>query len=282
MSKVIRSRMEALRRSLPRLPVLISRAVLPISWQQWLRARAPSLTAWPPVGAVRFGTLRRVHPVSHVHGFDRGIPIDRYYIEGFLSAHALDIRGNVLEIGDDTYTRRFGGDRVTKSDVLHLVEGNQKATVVADLTSADHVPSDSFDCIILTQTLQMIYDMRAALRHLYRILRPGGVLLATSHGISKISRRLGVDPWGEYWRFTTQSAQRLFEELFQPGNVTVEANGNVLTAISFLHGLSSGELKPYELDYCDPDYEVLITVRAVKSDRVDPRRDRKVSERLAK
>lgn len=275
MSKVIRSRMEALRRSLPRLRVLMARAVLPISWQQWLRARAPSLTAWPPVGAVRFGTLRRLQPISRVHGFDRGMPIDRYYIEQFLSAHALDIRGNVLEIGNDTYTRRFGGDRVTKSDVLDLVEGNPKATVVADLTSADHVPSDSFDCIILTQTLQMIYDMRSALRHLYRILRPGGVLLATSHGISKISRRLGVDPWGEYWRFTGDSARRLFEEVFCSGNVTVEAHGNILAAIAFLHGLASEELEQRELDYHDPDYEVLLTVRAIK-----PKGPPRVEQRL--
>ncbi len=267
LSKALRSLMATIRGSMPRLPVLVTRAILPTSWRRWLRAHVLCMTAWPPVGVVRFGSLRRLQPISRVHGFDRGMPIDRYYIERFLSAYSTDIRGNVLEIGNDTYTRMFGGDRFTKSDVLHVVEGNPKATIVADLICADHLPSNSFDCIIFTQTLQMIYDVQAALRHLHRMLKPGGVLLATSHGISKISRRFGADPWGEYWRLTTQSAQRLFEEAFQLGNVTVGAYGNILTAISFLHGLSSEELRPHELDYRDPDYEVLVTVRAVKSGR---------------
>jgi SAM-dependent methyltransferase len=220
-----------------------------------------------PVKARRrllFYDLRRLQAISKVFGFDRGLPIDRYYIEQFLSAHEADIQGRVLEMGDDFYTRKFGGARVLKSDVLHYVEGNPKATFVADLTRAEHIPSDSFDCIIFTQTLQMIYDVHAALRHLIRILKPGGVLLATSHGISKICRREGRDPWGEYWRFTTQSTQRLFEEVFPAPNVTVKAHGNVLAAIASLHGLAAEELRPEELGYVDPDYEVLITVRAVK------------------
>ena len=48
--------------------------------------------------------------LSRDFGFDRGTPIDRYYIESFLSTHASDIRGHVLEVADNTYTRRFGGD----------------------------------------------------------------------------------------------------------------------------------------------------------------------------
>jgi SAM-dependent methyltransferase len=191
---------------------------------------------------VRFGDLRRLKPISRVFGFDRGLCIDRYYIENFLAKHAEDIRGHVLEIGDDTYTRRFGGDRVARSDVLHVQEGNPKATIVADLTCADSIPSDTFDCIIFTQTLQFIYDVRAAIRHLYRILKPGGVLLATFPGISQISR-YDMDRWGDYWRFTTLSARRLFEEVFPPGNVTVRAYGNVLAAVAFLHGLSAEELR---------------------------------------
>ncbi len=233
--------------------------------QGWLRAQQRRhRLQWPRAGNVEFGDLGRIRPISRVSGYDRGLPIDRYYIERFLSAHAFDIGGHVLEIGDDFYTRKFGGNRVTRSDVLHVVQGNPKATIIADLTSADHVPSDTFDCIIFTQTLQMIYDARSALRHLHRILKPGGVVLATAHGISKINRREGVDPWGEYWHFTTQSVRRLFTEVFQSDNVTVKARGNVFAAIAFLHGLASEELHQEALDYPDPDYEVLIMVRAIK------------------
>jgi hypothetical protein len=69
---------------------------------------------------------------------------------------------------------------------------------------------------------------------------------------------------GDYWRFTSLSAQRLCASAFPPANVRVEAHGNVLAAVAFLHGLAREELRPEELDTKDPDYEVLITVRAVK------------------
>jgi SAM-dependent methyltransferase len=212
---------------------------------------------------VRLGSLRRVSPLSREFGYDRGLPIDRYYIERFLGANARDVRGRVLEIADDSYTRRFGGDRVTGSDVLHVVAGTPGATIVADLTSADHIASDTFDCVILTQTLQFIYDVPAALRTVRRILKPGGAVLATVPGITPISR-YDLERWGCYWAFTSLSVQRLFEAAFSPGTVGIEAHGNVLAASAFLYGMAAEELEGRELDARDPDYEVTITVRAVK------------------
>ena len=76
---------------------------------------------------------RQVKPVSRYWGYDRGQPIDRYYIEKFLAANAEHIRGRVLEIGDKSYTRQYGGEHVTVSDVLHVIEGNPAATIVGDL-----------------------------------------------------------------------------------------------------------------------------------------------------
>lgn len=240
-------------------------ALLPVNLRHWLRAQQQKFRLqWPRVGAVKQKSLWRLTPISRIFGLNRGLPIDRYYIEHFLSANASDIRGRVLEVGDRFYTKKYGGDRVTKSEVLHVVEGTPEATIVADLTNADDIAPDSFDCIICTQTLQMIYDIRTALAHLWRILKPGGVLLVTSHGISKIGRREGIDPWGEYWRLTAQSANRLFQEFFPSTNIKIEVYGNVLSAIASLHGLAVEELNQNELDYSDPDYEVLITIRAVK------------------
>ncbi len=210
-----------------------------------------------------WGSLRRLTPISKVFGLDRGKPIDRYYIEKFLLANQQNIKGIVLEIGDNTYTKLFGGENVLHSDVLHVISGNPMATVIADLTSAEHVKSDQFDCIILVQTLQFIYDLRSALKTVHRILKPGGVLLVTTSGISQISR-YDMNRWGEYWRFTTLSAQKLFGEFFSEKNVSVQALGNVLVANAFLHGLSVRELKQKELDFNDPDYQMLITIRAFK------------------
>jgi SAM-dependent methyltransferase len=197
-------------------------------------------------------------PISGQFGFDRGRPIDRYYIENFLARHADDIEGRVLEIMDDSYTRKYGAGRVKISDVLDVAEDNPHATIVADLNHADHVQSNAFDCIIFTQTLQYIYDMRAAISTLHRILKPGGVVLATFPGI--------IEDDDSYWRFTPRSARRLFEEAFPGSNVEVEAHGNVLAAISFLHGLAVEELRQQELDRIRPHYDVSITLRAVKAE----------------
>ncbi|HVY56055.1 MAG TPA: methyltransferase, partial [Thermodesulfobacteriota bacterium] len=89
--------------------------------------------------------------------------------------------------------------------------------------------------------------------------------LVTTHGISKICRREGRDPWGEYWHFTAQSVRKIFLDYFPENMIKVQVYGNVLTAVCYLHGLASHELGKSELDFTDPDYEVLITVRAVKS-----------------
>ncbi len=236
--------------------------MLPEGVHRWLRTLQRQLTHWPPVGWVRFGSLRRVTPIDPDFGFGRGNPIDRYYIENFLATHAQEIRGSVLEIAENTYTRMYGGAQVGKSDVLH-VEGNPHATMVADLTHAMHIPSEAFDCIILTQTLQQIYDVRLVIRTIHRILKPGGVLLATVPGISQIDRG-SMERWGDWWRFTTLSARRLFEEVFPAANVTVKAYGNVLAAVAFLYGLAVQELRRLELDYLDPDYEVIIAIKATK------------------
>src|SRR5687767_2014936 len=124
----------------------ISRRLSPRTILAWLTG-----SAIPRVGHVRFGSLRRVNPISRHFGFDRGQPVDRHYIEGFLARNATDVRGRVVEVGDDSYTRRFGAGRVTRSDVLHVSADNPQATIVADLANAEHVPSDTFDCVIVTQ-----------------------------------------------------------------------------------------------------------------------------------
>jgi SAM-dependent methyltransferase len=239
------------------------RAVIPVPARRWIEGQARRLSHSPPLGKVDFGDLRRLSPISKKFGLDRGLCIDRYYIERFLASVSIDVRGNVLEVGDDRYTKKFGGNRVVRSDVLHVEEGQLHATIATDLSRDQTIPADTFDCIIFTQTLQFIYDFRPALQCLCRILKPGGVLLGTFAGISQISR-FDMERWGDYWRFTTLSTRRLFEEMFVDGSVTIKAYGNVLTAVAFLHGLAAEELNDEELNRHDPDYQLLISVRAVK------------------
>jgi SAM-dependent methyltransferase len=151
---------------------------------------------------------------------------------------------------------------VTQSDVLHIDENDPNATIIADLVDADQIASNTFDCFILTQTLQLIYEVRLALATVYRILKPGGVVLVTIPGITPISDHEWQNAW--CWSFTTRSARRLFEEVFPADAIEIETFGNVLSATAFLQGIAAEELRMNELDYRDPGYEVTITVRAVK------------------
>ena len=240
------------------------RAVPPL--RSWPAAARRRLTKWPPVGAVRFGSLRRVTPISDEFGYDRGLPIDRYYIERFLADHAAAIRGNVIEVGDSTYTTRFGGDRVERVDVLDVRSDNPRATLVADLTEPDGFPADAFDCVICTQTLPYIYDIHAAVQTLHRTLRPGGTVLATVTCVSRIWAK-GDRIFGDYWRFTGRSSRLLFEEAFASEDVGVTSYGNVLAAASFLYGLATSELRREELDAEDPGVPVLIGISARKASR---------------
>jgi SAM-dependent methyltransferase len=210
----------------------------------------------------KLGDLRRVTPIDPNWGFERGTPIDRVYVEEFVSSHAADISGRVLEIAAPDYTTRFGRE-VEHVDILMATEGNPQATIVGDLTEAPQIPSDGFDCAIVTQTLQFVYDVRAALATLHRILAPGGVLLATVPGITKISPPEDEE-YGEWWHFTARSARRLAEEAFGAGNVEARSYGNVLSAAGFLYGLAASDLKPEELGAHDRLYEVVVGVRAVK------------------
>jgi SAM-dependent methyltransferase len=238
------------------------RKVTPVPARQWVVRHF----RYPYRGKVDFGDLNRTQPISREWGMDRGQPVDRYYIEQFLALHQADVAGHVLEVGVNTYTLCYGGGKVQRSDVLHVTEGSPKATIIADLTRGENLSADTFDCILCTQTLQFIFEIESAVATLYRILKPGGVLLATVPGIAQISRG-DMDRWGDYWRLTSATCSRLFAKRFLPDNIQVQVYGNVLAATALLQGVAAGDLRKPDLDETDPDYEVLLGVRAVKEDR---------------
>jgi SAM-dependent methyltransferase len=215
-------------------------------------------------GRISWGDLRSLEPVSRDWGFDRGTPIDRYYIEQFLASCEEDIHGRVMEVGTNKYTKLFGGKKITRSDVIHPSANYPLANMTLDLTDAGLIPNDIFDCIICTQTLQFIYDVRVAVATLHRILKPKGVLLVTVPGIAQISRE-DMQATGEYWRFTDLSMKRLLTQFFGDDELEVMSLGNVLSSIALLQGIAVEELCGRELDEKDPEYQLLITTRAVKS-----------------
>ncbi|MES2447351.1 MAG: methyltransferase domain-containing protein [Bacteroidota bacterium] len=216
----------------------------------------------PSQGKILWGDFGRTKPLSNNYGFDRGGAIDRYYIEKFLASESSHIKGNVLEIADNNYTLKFGKKLVTKSDVLHINKDAPGATYIADLGQENDMPSDKFDCIILTQTLQFIYDYRLALKNCYRMLKKGGTLLLTVPGISAIELGEWHKSW--LWSFNEASIEKICEEIFPNQNLAINSYGNVFAAITFLHGVGISEIDTQKLDIRDNAYDVIITLRLIK------------------
>jgi SAM-dependent methyltransferase len=232
--------------------------------RRFLQKQIPWWRSTPPPGYARFRKWRSVRPIRRNFGWDTGGRcVDRYFIEGFLERNSDSIRGRVLEVAENDYTMRFGGDKVTRSDILHVVEGSPGATIIGNLATGEGIPESAFDCIILTQVLFCIFDLPSVIRTIFKSLAPGGVVLVTEPGISQIAR-YDMEQWGDCWRFTSCSANKLFATAFPEDHVMVETRGNVLTSIAFLHGLLATELTVDELEYQDPDYQMCILIKAVK------------------
>lgn len=231
----------------------LARRLLPESLRQ----------AWRRGERVAMGDLRALEPPGRSMGVDRGKPICRWYIEAFLAQHASRIRGVVLEVAEDTYTRRFGGAQVTACDVLHAEPGNAAATVVGDLATGAGIATARYDAMVLTQVLQCVFDVQGAVRTVHAALRPGGTALVTVPAIAPISR-YDAERWGEYWHFTEQSVRRLFEPVFGASQLEVTAHGNHAVAHAYLAGMAAEELRADELAARDPDYPIVITVVATK------------------
>jgi SAM-dependent methyltransferase len=207
--------------------------------------------------------LPGLEPLSRDFGKERGRPIDRWYIHEFLWGHRTDVRGRVLEVAESSYTDYLGEGRVTRCDVLHAKPGNPDATLVGDLLTGEGIPEGAFDCIVITQTLHLIYDLRAAVQTLQRSLTKAGVVLATLPGISQISQ-YDRGEWGDYWRFTEDSAQRLFSDTFGEENVEVSTYGNVLVSAAFLYGYAIEDLDEADFERRDDDFHFLLGVRALR------------------
>jgi peptidoglycan/xylan/chitin deacetylase (PgdA/CDA1 family) len=218
--------------------------------------------ARPSQAPVDWGDFARTTPIAPDWGYPRGRPVDRYYIERFLEGCHDDITGVVLEVQEDDYTRTFGGGRVVRGEVVDLDSTNPRATLIADLRAAHNIPSESFTCIILTQTLHVVDDMDAVVEQCRRLLAPGGVLLVTLPCASRVCLEYGVDD--DFWRVTEAGARRLFERWFPPEAIAVRPFGNVRSTTAFLYGLAAHELETADLDVTDPFHPLLVGVRAVK------------------
>lgn len=202
---------------------------------------------------VRWGNLRRLRPLSSRFGFDRGTPVDRYYLDSFFRDHSSDISGCVLEVRDPDFSGRFGHD-ITKLDLVDIDPSNDGASIIADLGDRGALPTERYDCIVIPQTLQFVHDVDAALSNAFQSLALGGVLLVTMPAISKREHHL---PDVDRWRVMPTGLAKLLRRSCPDAEINVRGFGNLLSAVAFLEGIASEELSVAELEAHDPEYPIL-------------------------
>ena len=204
----------------------------------------------------------KAQPVDAYFGRKRGEPVDRYYIEKFLEKHKRLICGKCLEIAEDVYTKQFGQDRVTDSIMLH-VEGWGNNVIKGNLETGDGINTETYDTMIITQTLMFIYNVESAVRHIYKGLKKGGAALITVSGISQIAR-YDDDNWGMFHSFYLSGLKRIFYPVFGEENVEIIHYGNVKTAMAFLYGAAREELCEDDFSVNDMDYPIIYGICAIK------------------
>jgi len=202
----------------------------------------------------RWGNLRRTIPFSTTFGFERGTPVDRYYLHRFLDANRALIAGRVLEVQGRSYTERFGTG-VTSADTFDI---NPRfiPTYLCDFTSPENViPTGAYDCLLLPNTLQHFRDLEGGLANARRVLRPGGTILASMAGLLPLTGDAA-----DYWRLSPDGWCEQLAAAWPDATIEVEGHGNCLAAIASQLGLAVEELSPGELDVVDPRFPVLTTV----------------------
>ncbi len=204
-------------------------------------------------------TTYQLAPISDKFGFDRGKPIDRYYIDNFIEKHQDKILGHCLEVHDDAYLKRFGASKVTVSDVVDIDTSNKLANIYCDLTYAQNIADNTYDCLVITQTLGLIPDHGQAIKQLHRILKPGGTLLLTVSTMGPY-----IKNGNGYWRYSPKSVAYLLEKYFKKENMHIDTYGNALAGQAFWVGMAAEEFEPEQLNFKDERFPVIVTAVAFK------------------
>jgi len=93
------------------------------------------------------------------------------------------------------------------------------------------VEDASFDVVLCTQVLEHCDDPAQAVRELRRVVRPGGRVLASTHGV-QVYHPSPVD----YWRWTHEGLRRLFTTSADWSEVTVTPAAGTASALAMLLG----------------------------------------------
>lgn len=124
----------------------------------------------------------------------------RLQLEHWVWSHRAELGHHILDVGVYNPRKWLGNGYVTL--------GENGEDITGDLLAMPFRGS-SFDGVVLTEVLEHCTDPFTAMKEVFRVLRPGGLLLVTSpflwpwHGID--------GSYQDYWRFTHQAWELLLK-----------------------------------------------------------------------
>jgi len=147
--------------------------------------------------------LRRVPRWHRLAYIVRALPATIEELSGDLDPPRA---GAVLDYGcaDIPYRGLFGAEaRYIAADL----PGNPQATVTIQPDGSVPVGDRSCDVVLSTQALEHVADPGRYLAECFRVLKPGGRLLLSTHGVMAYH----PDP-DDYWRWTSAGLKRAVEQ----------------------------------------------------------------------
>ena len=210
----------------------------------------------PKPGTVRFGDFGRLWPFSHRFGFDRGAPVDRYYLQQFVRSIRPVVRGRCLEIGGSLKNNWLYRFDVDEFRTLELEQSRVADDLVGDAADRGVLDPESWDSILAFHVLEHCPNPFAVASNMCAWLRPNGHACI----VVPCAQRVHNYP-GDYWRFMPDGLRVLFRDFSE---VNVSTYGNPLTVVSNYLALSHTELLAEDMDAVHPDYPVLACVVARK------------------
>ncbi len=201
------------------------------------------------------------YPIERDFGSNRGKPLDRYYIEEFIEKNRSIIRGKVLEIGDDRYSKKY-----LDNSQINVLRGKNNRNYInheGDLLDFNSLKSiGKFDTLILTNVINFIYEYDIAIKNIAKLITKDGKCLFSVSGLSGLSK-FDNERWGDYWRFSEKSLYLSLKKHFH--NVEIDYFGNASVAAASILGIVTEDLPESTLKIKDYDYPVIIVAIASQS-----------------
>ena len=156
----------------------------------------------------------------------------RHALSRWLQAQARDLRGGapvrVLDVGCGVKPYSpFFADIASEYVGVDVVE-NPLAELLGPVEALP-VEDASFDVVLCTQVLEHCDDPAAAVRELRRVTRPGGRVLASTHGVQVYH----PSP-ADYWRWTHEGLRRRFTTGADWTDLAVEPAAGTGSALAML------------------------------------------------